>query len=65
MAECVTSYSDLTRNGGRIWTRDRERNEKFSFKIGRERDHLVYLGLVVVVMMSNVEHMGCDYMGRF
>jgi hypothetical protein len=49
MTGYMTSYGDLTWSGGRIWTRLRERDENFNFKIGRERDHSSYLGLVLAV----------------
>jgi hypothetical protein len=49
------TYSDLTRTSGRILTRERERerererDENFNSKIGRERYHIAYLGLVFAV----------------
>ena len=50
MAGYVTSYSDLTWTVERIRTKERERDGNFNFKIGREKEHFLYLGLVLAVL---------------
>lgn len=45
--------------------REGERDENFSIEIGRERDHWEYLGIVWVVMVNDLEHVGCDFVGKF